>query len=360
MRSSATLSRLKILLLLISQLVLLTGCTPPVYQDTVYGIDDFMADSIEISRGKFAILNLENQNNDKVSSQMPDFYEETVIDGDELTIALYNPRRQDRVKSFQAINQTTGFRICDGKVTLPQIGSIEVYGLTLKNLREKIQLAYFEQFKEGQIYVDFKKRRERYVQIIGAKETLIPIDGNTRLNEVLAKSQISPSANLFKSYVMRDDKKLPIDLYKLIHEGNQSQNIIMHGGDQIFLAHGMDATVMVTGEVPNSVVIPILYGFIPLREALAIAGGIPFTGNSNCIRVIRGDFIRPRIYCMSWQDLKHLPNQSLLLMPGDVVVIGEMQITQWNRFINQVQPSAGGIQAGYNVYQLIKKTSAKY
>ena len=43
-------------------LIFLTGCTPPVYQDTMFGLDDFIADSCQIAQGKFAILKLEQQN----------------------------------------------------------------------------------------------------------------------------------------------------------------------------------------------------------------------------------------------------------------------------------------------------------
>ena len=183
---------------------------------------------------------------------------------------------------------------------------------------------------------------------------MIPVDGRMRLSEVSAKVKIPLSGNLFKSYVMRDDQQLPLDLYKLIHEGDESQNIVMRGGDQIFIASGSDATVMVTGEVFN-IVIPVPYGFISLRQALVMAGGIPFTGNRGCIQVIRGNFIRPKIYCLGWKDITHLPNQSLLLMPGDVVVISEKPITQWNRFVGQIQPSASGMQNAYNTYRIFKE-----
>lgn len=337
-----------------SLLFLLSGCTPPVYQETTYGLDDFIADSRQISQGKFAILKLEQQD----APCLPALHEpcdEIVVDGDELTFTLYNPRRPDRADSFQMINQRTGFRICDGKVSLPHLGSVEVDGLTLVELQEKVQKAYQEQLPGSQLFVKYQKRRERYVQIIGSRKGMIPVDGKTRLNEVLAKASIPPSSNLFKSTVIREGQQLPVDLYKLIHEGDSAQNIVMQGGDQIFIAQASDAAVMITGEVPKPTVIPTPYGFISLREAIAIAGGIPFTGNQGCIGVIRGDFIRPKIYCLNWQDLNHVSNHSLLLMPGDVVVLSEKPITQWNRFINQVQPSTGAMQTSYDIYQLMRR-----
>lgn len=334
----------------IAILLFLVSCTAPVYQDTTYGVEDFIADSSQISHGKMAILNLEGQEDINCPERSFDSFEETIIEGDELTIALYHPYRKDRVIALDSINTTTGFRVCNGKICIPHLSSIEVVGLTLKEVRNRVQAAYCEQLPDAQIFVNFKKRRERHVQIIGAGKSMIPVDGQTRLSEVIAKARISPTANLFKSYVMRDGQQLPLDLYKLIHEGDESQNIVMRGGDQIFIANGRDATVMITGEVLHPMDLPIPYGAISLREAIVIAGGIPFTGDKGYIQVIRGNFTRPKVYCLAWTDITHLPNQSLLLMPGDVVVVSEKPITQWNRFINQAQPSASGLQATYNLY----------
>ena len=276
------------------------------------------------------------------------------MDGDELSIALYNPSRDDRVNALRTINQTAGFRVCDGTIALPHLGLIEAEGLTLNELRERVQSVYREQLPDGKIFLNFKKKKERFVQIIGARKGMVSVDGGTRLNEVLAKAVIPPRINLFKSNVMRDGNQLPVDLYKLIHEGDETQNIVMQGGDQIFLAQGSDGAVLVTGEIAKSTIIPVPYGMISLREAIAIAGGIPFTGDQSCIGVVRGDFIRPKVYCLNWKELNHVSNQSLLLMPGDVVLISEKPITQWNRFIDQLQPSLSNMQTTYDIYELTR------
>ncbi len=340
-------------LLSLTILLFLAGCTSPIYQHTTFDIEEFIADSRQIAQGKFAILALEEQSSADVVENHQ-FYEDTINDGDELAIALYCPQRPDRVAALEEINKQTGFRVCNGNVCLPHLSTLEVEGLTLNEGREKIQTAYCEQLPNTQVFVNFKKRRERQVQIIGANQSMVSVDGRTRLSEVLAIAKIPPYANLFKSYVMRNGQQLSVDLYKLIHQGDINQNIVMRGGDQIFIAHTTDAIVMVTGEIFRPTVIPIPYGFIPLNEALVMAGGIPFTGNKNYIQVIRGDMTRPKIYCLAWKDIIHVPNPSLLLMPGDVVVISEKPLTEWNRFINQLQPSTASMQAGYNTYEVLK------
>jgi len=332
---------------------MLGACTAPVYENTVYSLEEFIIDSQQIAGGKQAILALE-EHETIYHPEPPPQEDDIIIDGDVLSAVLFCPKRPDRTEALQRINQCTGFLVSEEKISLPHLEPIPAAGLTLVELQQYAQAAYAEQMQDCQIFLSFKKRSERYVQIIGAEVGMIPVDGRTRLSEVIAKARINPHANLFKSYVMRNGESLPIDLYKLIHQGDDSQNITMRGGDQIFIANVSDAAVMVTGEVPFPMAIPVPYGAIPLREAIVRAGGIPYTGNKNCIYVVRGDMVRPKIYQLAWRELIHVPNLSLLLMPGDIVLISERPITEWNRFINQLQPSTGCLYQSIGIYNTVK------
>lgn len=340
-------------LLLVFILSLLSSCVAPVYENTTYGIEEFKHDSKQIGQGKLAILALEENK----TFNPPDPYhlcDEIVIDGDELSITLHCPSRPDRVESMEVINVRTGFCVSNGTICLPHLSPILISECTLHQVQEAIESAYREQIPCARVFVNFKKKRDRIVHIIGAGHPTVIVNGQTRLSEVLAKARLSPYANLFKSYVMRRGEQLPLDLYQIVHRGDESQNIVMQGGDQIFIANIFDASIMVTGEVGSSIVIPVPYGFISLREALGVAGGVPFTGNKNCIQVIRGHLIRPKIYSLSWKEMSCVSNQSLLLMPGDIVVVSERPITQWNHFINQLQPSTDCMQTGCDIYGLIR------
>jgi hypothetical protein len=167
----------------------------------------------------------------------------------------------------------------------------------------------------------------------------VAINGKTRLYDVLCAAKISPDANLFKSYVLRNGALLPIDLVRLVKEADMGQNIVMKDGDKVYIAEGSAASFMVMGEVGRQKVISLPNGNMSLRQALAEAGGICYTGDKSYIQVIRGQFCRPKIYTLSWEHIIHLPNDSLLLMPGDIVYVAARPITEWNRFISQLFPS---------------------
>jgi len=280
-------------------------------------------------------------------------YQDIIAEDDILNIAIYHPKRQDVVEAIQFINDQVGFRVSQGKIDFPDIPPVEVVGLTLEEARLVIQESYQQHIQGVEVFLNYRNRLSHKVELAGAVAVpVIPVDGKIRLFETLAIARVPNNANFFKSYVVRDCVQLPIDFYKLMNEGDMTQNIVMRGGDRIFIADPSDSKAMVMGEVGGPRPINLPYGFISLREALVSAGGIPFTGDRDCIQVIRGNLQNPKIYLLSWDHIVHLPNDSLLLMPGDTVYVSEKPITQWNRFIEQLMPSWTGIQIGHGVYTI--------
>lgn len=296
-------------------------------------------DSYKIKQGKFSILEMEGESLSFLSPDLLEEYEDTIENDDVLCIVMQHPSRKDLCSEFNAI--CNSLRVCNGKVYMPELGHVDVKGLTLEQAQNLIRDRLSEEVKGTEIYIEYRSRSRAKIELIGevaVKE--LPVNGRVHLFEVLSKANLSPNANLFKSYVLRDDTLLPVDLTKLIFAGDMSQNIVMHPGDKIFIASAAAANVMIMGEVGIASVIPVPTGSISVRQALAAAGGIPFTGNRQCIQVIRGNVLNPKIYRLSWNHITFLPNDALLLMPGDTLYISETPITKWNRFINQLLPSS--------------------
>ncbi|MFA6916412.1 MAG: polysaccharide biosynthesis/export family protein [Parachlamydiales bacterium] len=333
--------------------MIVCSCTKPCYDYAVMGADEFVCDSYKIREGKLMILEMTGKELGELCCSDLLEYRDVIVEDDILNISVYHPKRKDLMQSIQMLNESIGgFKVYHGEVNLPDIPSIMVAGLTLEEAKEVLQNSFREHVQDVELYVTYRDRLQRKVELTGlVGVSTIPVDGKIRLYEVISKAHISPNANLFMSYVMRECCPLPLDLYKLINEGDMSQNIVMRGGDKVFIANPSDATIMVMGEVriPRAVNCP--YGFISLREAIVNAGGIPFTGDLQRIQVIRGNLKCPKIYCLSWDHIVHLPNDSLLLMPGDTVYVSAKPITEWNRFIEQLLPSFSGFRQCYDIYQ---------
>jgi polysaccharide export outer membrane protein len=344
---------MKALLSLLTLFVVVTSCSTPCYDYAVMGADEFVVDSYCIRQGKLSILAMEGKYVGELSEDAMNEYRDFIAEDDILSIAVYHPTRKDLMESIRFINDTIGFHVRYGRVEIPDISSVEVAGLTLDEARVKIQSMFRDQIQDTEVFVTYKDRLTRKVELTGMVQIpTVPVDGKIRLYEVIARAQIPSNANLFMSYVVRDGCPLPIDLHRLINQGEMCHNIVMRGGDKIFIASPSDARVMLMGELRLPRAIDLPYGFMSLREALVVAGGIPFTGDTRHIQVIRGNLQCPKIYVLSWEHIIHLPNDSLLLMPGDTVYISEKPITQWNRFIEQLLPSFQGMIIGYDVYSI--------
>ncbi len=331
--------------LLIFALLALFGCSNPPYRGkNVVGADEFVIDSYQIREGKFAILQMEGTSTEALPVNFLDEYKDQIHDGDVLKIIIYHPSREDLVRSVATVAEAVGFKVSEKQVVLPQLGSIEVEGLTLDEARQKIQDKYRTEIQDVDVFIDYVERIQRKVELAGLVNTpLLPVDGRIRLYEALAVAKVPPNANLFKSYMVRDNSLLPVDLYKLIKEGDMRQNIVLRGGDKIYIAEPSASSLMVLGEVGKERVVDLPNGFMTLRQALAEAGGIAATGDRAFIQVIRGNILHPKIYTLHWQHVIALPSDSMLLIPGDIVYVAATPITEWNRFVSQLLPTFIGI-----------------
>lgn len=333
----------RIILLLFS--LCLVSCSGPYMGKDLFGADEFVLDSYKIREGKFAILELEGKSTDELDEGLLEEFQDRIHEDDVLDIALYHPTRGDIPAAVAMIGKTIGYRVVNGQISLPDLPPVQVAGLSLEEARLKIQDHYQKHIRDTEVFITYKNRIAGKVELMGLVDIpSIPVDGKIRLFDVLSKARIPTNANLFKSYVIRDGHMLPVDLGKLIREGDMRQNIVMRAGDKIYIADTGAASLMVMGEVTHERVVSLPNGYMSLRHALAEANGIPYTGDKSYIQVIRGSIAKPKIYTLNWEHVIHLPNESLLLMPGDIVYVATKPITEWNRFISQILPGMSGFE----------------
>lgn len=334
----------------------LAACSKPCCHYNVVGADEFVTDSYRVRQGKLAILEMTGEEPGELPPNAMVEYQDTIAENDILNIAIYHPSRRDLSEMYEYINRAVGgFRVVEGKVDLPDIPAVDVEGLTMYQAQRRLLEEVQKHYQDAELFLSYKDRLQRKVDLAGnVRIPAVPVDGKIRLYEVLSKAGVARDANLFMSYVVRDGHPLPIDLYRLLNEGDMSQNIVMREGDKVFIANPGDAVVMVMGEVNFPTAVNVPYGFITLPEAIVRAGGIPFTGDRCSIQIIRGDLQCPKIYVVSWEHIVNLPNSSMLLIPGDTVFVSEKPITKWNRFISQLTPTMVGVRDVYGTYYLFK------
>lgn len=334
--------------------LLLVGCCSSCCYYASAGAEEFVIDSYKIREGKFAILEMEGICSCSLDPWLLQEYPDAITEGDVLEIALYHPTRSDLIEAVAKIGHSVGYGVVDGEVRLPDSEPVAVVGLNLQQAREALETQYRQQINDVEIFVRYKDRKIRKIELLGMVGLpTLPADGKIRLFEVLSRAQVSDCANFFRSYLIRDGCPLPVDMNRLVRDGDMSQNVVMKGGDKVYIASPGESRVMVMGEVGMPKTLPVPQGYISLREAIVSAGGIPYTGNKSCIQVIRGSILCPKIYTLNWHHIIHLPNDSLLLMPGDTVYVAAKPITDWNRFISQLLPTFAGAQTIYSSSVLV-------
>lgn len=343
-------------LLALILLGILASCSRPCCNYNIVGPDEFVTDSYRIRQGKLAILDMIGEEINNLPYDAMCEYEDAISEDDIMNIALYHPTRKELMEAFEYINTSVGgFTVINGMIDLPDIPPVKVAGLTIKEAQEKLLEEIQKHYQDAEIFISYKDRLSRKVELAGnVRIPAIPVNGKIRLFEVLSKAGVSRDANLFMSYVMRDGRPLAIDLHRLMNEGDMEQNIVMRGGDKIFIANPSDAVVMVMGEVNSPSAIDVPYGSITLPEAIVRAKGIPYTGDRCRIQIIRGEMQCPKVYVISWEHIVNLPNRSMLLIPGDTVYVTEKPITKWNRFISQLTPSIYGVRDLHNTCHLFR------
>lgn len=318
-------------------LIFLQSCVSPSYQNTTYDIEEFAADSLLIAEGRGAIEELESAPIEEEPDECK--MKETIDEEDSLSFLLILPPKMPQWQNLKAIQERLSFKIREGSALFPLLGPVFLKELTLKEAKKELEARYQEIFPSATVYLEFINKKARRVQVIGGNVPFVQITNETRLNEILAFAGIRPETNLFKSYLLRNERKINVDFYKLVHEGDECENILVQDGDSLFLAPKEETTVLVAGEVFTPLSLPIPSGKISLKEALAAARGALFTASKSHIYVIRSKMQRPKIYCISWEEILQRRDKELYLMDGDILYLTERPITKWNRFMSQLLPA---------------------
>jgi len=332
------------------------ACTPKqcgVCEYSILGQNELVYESQVItSVGLSAVKQMQGATVAPIPEDALEEYEDAIAEDDILNIVIYHPTRTDLIQSIQVVNDRTGgFRVTNGQVYLPCIEFVPVVNLTLREARERLKQRFEEEIRDVDVFISYKNRLSHRVELAGMVAIAhYPIDGRSRLYEVLASAHLPPQANLFTSYVLRDGQQLDVNLFRLLNEGDMSQNIVMKPGDKVFIGSPTDHSVLVMGEVPLQRPVPVIHGSLPLKEALALAGGLPYTASKRCIQIIRGSLQRPKIFVVSWDFVIHQPNEDLLLIPGDLVYVSATPITDWQRFTLQILPTLQGVALGQSIY----------
>ncbi|RKH02677.1 sugar ABC transporter substrate-binding protein [Corallococcus praedator] len=242
--------------------------------------------------------------------------------------------------------EATGHPVAaDGTMFYPHVGVIPVAGKTLRAIRELLTQKLASVIERPQLDVRVAGFRGQKVQVTGevvAPGSLPITDVPLRVQDAISQARgFGPEADLRTVTLSRAGTTFNLDLQALYEQGDVSQNWLLTDGDIINVADRNRNKVFVLGEVRKPSSRLMVKGRMTLAEAIGDSEGFdPLTSNPGRIYVIRGNFNRPSIYKLDASS----PDALLLaaqfqLQPHDVVFVSAHDLTQWNRIIQQIQPT---------------------
>jgi len=242
----------------------------------------------------------------------------------------------------------------DGTIQFPLIGTVQVAGKTSAEMRTFLETQLVTYVKDPKVTVQVVFTGSIRYYLLGqfGQPGLKYSDRPLRLLEALSLggSITLAQASLRSAYVARDGKRLPINLYRLIREGDLSQNIRLRSGDVVLVPDNANERAYVFGGAmgsnPQGGVVPFVDGRLSLLQALAQAGfGTTehVQGKLSETCVIRGEADRGELFIVDAQRILDGEAAPFELAPGDVVYVPPTWITSWNQVLAQIIPTLQAI-----------------
>jgi protein involved in polysaccharide export with SLBB domain len=185
----------------------------------------------------------------------------------------------------------------NGQIALPEVGVLNVSGMTLAEMENYLQNEVARKQTDFKMAVTMGRLRTIKVFIVGEAQapgsyTLSSL--STVINALFAAGGPSKNGSLRDIRLLRSNRKpVHIDLYEFLLGGDKGKDIRLQDGDTIFIPL-IGPVVGVAGNVKR----PAIYEMekpMTLREVLDLAGGVNYAGWLQQVQVERVENHKRRI-----------------------------------------------------------------
>ncbi|HJV67097.1 MAG TPA: polysaccharide biosynthesis/export family protein [Geomonas sp.] len=241
-------------------------------------------------------------------------------------------------------NKITGNRVDgSGKIHVPYIGAVQVAGLTVSQIEQKLTPLFKKYLQDPAVTVEILDYKSLPIYLIGQ----FKVAGTFYMDRPITLTQglsmgggFDSSANLMGARISRGGKIIPVDLNDLLLNGDMRQNIWLKGGDTIFIPDNKNAQVFVFGAVKKGGAVPFPPGGLNLAQAIGSAD-IRDTGyDLHHIRIIRSlSTTRGQLIVVDYDKILRGEALPFQLMNGDVIYVPKSAYGDWNDALADILPS---------------------
>lgn len=269
-----------------------------------------------------------------------------------------------------ALTRTNVFVGPDGRISYLQVQGLSVSGLTVEEVRERLDEALSEYYTGARsivIPVAYTSKKYYMLGKVTARG-VYPMDRPLTLIEAVARARGLETgmyqrhsvdmADLSRSFIVRNGEKLPVDFQKLFLNGDLSQNVTLEPEDYVFFAAAAVNNIYVLGEV----MLPGPIGFIPnvtVVSALTDRGGFTERAYRGKVLVVRGSLHEPETFVINVREVLDGVQPDFALQSGDIVFVRNRPWIKAEELADEAVQSfiQGAVTtwAGINVGPIIKK-----
>jgi polysaccharide biosynthesis/export protein len=251
----------------------------------------------------------------------------------------------------------------DGKLYYNLAPGLDVWGLTLDQARSALEKEISKYMAEPQVVLTLREVGSKYVWLVGRlnRPGIYPISTPLTLLEAVSlaggtarsTSQYSSMdlADLRHSFVMRHGELLPVDFYRLLHDGDTSQNIVLQPDDFVFVRSVLSQEVYVLGAVNFPRAVPYsdqmtLIGALAGGNGPArydyfdrYTGGFPRDARLSHVAIVRGSLTQPKIAVVDAGAIIKGGAPDVPLEPGDIIYVPNSPMRFVKSYLNLILDS---------------------
>jgi polysaccharide export outer membrane protein len=220
----------------------------------------------------------------------------------------------------------------DGKIYFSFLPGLDVWGMSLGQAKAAIETELAKYVSEPSVQISLRAIGSKSVWLLGRlnKPGIYPFNGSMTLLESLAiaggtaqsASTITTQdlADLRHSFLMRQGELLPVDFYRLLKEGDMSQNVYLKADDFIFVPSSLSQEIYVLGAVfaPKAVAYS---DQMTLISAISGANGTIKDAYLTHVAIVRGSLSQPQITIVDYKAIITGKAPNVLLEPRDIIYV---------------------------------------